>query len=109
MTIARGRRVGRLGILVNSDRHLQHVLGFAQAARAHGHDVRIFVMDAGTRLLRDAAFVQLASIEGVNLTLCQHSAAQLGVETEALPSTITRGSQLNNAMMLHAADRVIVL
>jgi hypothetical protein len=73
-----------------------------------GNDVTV-VMDAGTRLLRDATFMQLAGIEGVRLSLCQHSAAHHAVATEALPPSVVRGSQLNNAMMQHAADRVVVL
>ncbi|HEY5682215.1 MAG TPA: DsrE family protein [Sulfuricaulis sp.] len=101
--------MGRLGILVNSDRHGQHVLGLAQAARSLGHEVSVFFMDAGTRLLRDADILKLAEIEGVRLSLCQHSAAHHKIETEGLPPSIVRGSQLNNAMMQHAADRVVVL
>jgi peroxiredoxin family protein len=102
-------RLGRLGILVNSDRHGRQALGLARAARSLGHEVNVFVMDAGTRLLADAAFMQLADVEGVRVSLCQHSAAHHRVATEGLPTSVVRGSQLNNAMMQHAADRVVVL
>lgn len=101
--------MGRLGILVNSDRHGRQVLGLARAARSLGHEVSVFVMDDGTRLLRDASFLQLAGIEGVRLSLCQHSAAHHEVATEDLPPSVVRGSQLNNAMMQHTADWVVVL
>jgi len=101
--------VGKLGILVNSDRHGRQVQGLARATRLLGHTISIFVMDSGTRLLRDAAFVELSGIEGVNLSFCQHSADNHKVETAGLPPAITRGTQLNNVKMQHAADRVIVL
>jgi hypothetical protein len=41
--------------------------------------------------------------------LCQHSADALGVSIEGLPPEIRCGSQLQNAMMAHGADRVVVL
>ncbi|MBI3044076.1 MAG: DsrE family protein [Betaproteobacteria bacterium] len=101
--------MSRLGILVNTDRHLKHLLGFTRAALAAGHEVIIFVMDGGTRLLRDAGLQGLAGLPGVSLSLCDHSAKRHGVDIEGLPAAVVRGSQLNNAMMNHQAERVIVL
>jgi len=101
--------VGTLGILVNTDRHAAHVVGLARAALARNHAVSIFVMDGGTHLLRDAALADLASLEGVTLSVCTHSAERHGVSLEALPEAVVRGSQLNNAMMNHQAERVVVL
>lgn len=101
--------MARLGILVNTDRHVKHVLGFTRAASAKGHEVIVFVMDEGTRLLQDASLVGVAGLPGVTVSLCDHSAKRHGVNTEALPEAVVRGSQLNNAMMNHQAERVIVL
>lgn len=98
-----------LGILVNTDRHLKHVQGLARAASAKGHEVVIFFMDEGTRLLEDAGLIDLASLPGVTLSLCDHSARRHGIPLEALPAAVVCGSQLNNAMMNHEAERVIVL
>lgn len=39
------------GILVTTDRHLDQVVGISQAASAKGHEVVIFAMREGTRLL----------------------------------------------------------
>ena len=99
----------KLGILVNSAKHLDHVAGICRAALARKHQVMIFAMDQGTRLLDAQAFVSLAALEGVSLAVCDHSAKLCGVDTEVLPPNIVCGSQLNNAMMNHDADRVIVL
>lgn len=98
-----------LGILVNTDRHLKHILGLAHAALGKGHEVTIFIMDEGTRLLHDARLLGLAGLPGVTVSLCDHSAKRHGVETEGLPEAVVCGSQLNNAMMNHGAERVIVL
>jgi len=43
------------------------------------------------------------------LSLCEHSAKRHGIATEALSAAVVCGSQLNNAMMNHEADRVIVM
>ena len=101
--------MARLGILVNTDRHLKDVLGIGRAALARGHEVIVFVMDAGTRLLRNPDLQELAERPGLTLSLCDHSAKRHGVDLDALPPKIVRGSQLNNAMLNHQADRVIVL
>ena len=99
----------KLGILVNTARHLDDVIGITRAAVAKDHQVIIFAMDEGTRLLQDDAFVSLAGIEGVSLSVCDHSAKMHGVNAEGLSPKIVCGSQLHNAMMNHNADRVIVL
>ncbi len=98
-----------LGILVNTDRHLQHVLGLTEAAAVKGHSVELFVMDDGIRLLTDDRIRALAEREGVSMSYCAHSASAQGASLEGISEAITSGSQLNNAMMNNAADRVIVL
>jgi len=101
--------VARLGILVNTDRHLKHILGISGAALARGHEVLVFVMDSGAQLLRDPGLQKLAERPGLTLSLCDHSAKRQGVDVDSLPPKVVRGSQLNNAMLNHQADRVIVL
>lgn len=99
----------KLGILVNTDKNLGHILGLAKVAVEKDHEVIIFIMDEGTRLLENDAFIELAELQGVSMSLCEHSAKRLGAKTEGLPEKIVCGSQLNNAMMNHNADKVIVL
>ena len=98
-----------LGILVNTAKHLDQIVGICRAALAGNHRVVIFAMDQGTELLDAPAFVSLAGLEAVSLSVCDHSAKVRGVNTEGLSPKIVCGSQLNNAMMNHDADRVIVL
>lgn len=99
----------KLGIFVNTDRHLAHVVGLIKAAIAKGHEVILFNMDDGTKLLGGPEFKELCHMKGVSMSFCDHSAKELGVATEGIPQEIVCGSQYNNAMMMHDADRVIVL
>lgn len=99
----------KLGILVNTARHLDDVIGLAEAAIAKRLEVIIFAMDEGTRLLDEDRFASLAALEGVTISVCEHSAKAHRVSVEHLAPQIRCGSQLNNAMMVHAADRVVIL
>ncbi len=99
----------KLGILVNTDRHLRHVMGLTKAALSRGHEVILFNMDEGTRLITTPEFAELCRTAGVTLSFCDLSSKQLGVVTEGIPDEIVCGSQYNNAAMNHEADRVIVL
>ncbi len=99
----------KLGILVNSDRHLEAITGMTRAALARGHEVFLFAMDDGTRLLADPRYVALCDLPGVNMSFCQESAARKGVSFDTLPEAIAAGSQLQNAMMVQKTDRIIVL
>lgn len=99
----------KLGILINTARHLDDVIGITRAALAKQHQVIIFTMDEGTRLLGNELLVSLAGLDGVSLSLCDHSAQMCGVSTQGQTQKIVCGSQLNNAMMNHNADRVLVL
>lgn len=99
----------KLGIFVNTNRHLSHVMGFTKAALAKGHEVMIFTMDDGTKLLGTTEFGTLCKMKGVTMSFCDHSAKHINVATEGLPQEIVCGSQYNNAVMNHDADRVIVL
>lgn len=99
----------KLGILVNTDKHLRHIEGLVAAAGKKSHEVMIFAMDDGVRLLDDDVFAELGTRECVSLSFCSHSAREKGIETEGRPEGITVGSQLNNAMMAQAVDRLVVL
>ncbi len=99
----------KLGMLINTAKHVDDIVGICRAALARNHQVSIFAMDEGARLLENAAFVSLAELQGVSMSVCDHSAKMIGANPEGLSPKIVRASQLNNAMMNHSADRVIVL
>ncbi len=98
----------KLGILINTDRHLNDVLGLTKAALAKGHEVIIFNMDEGTKLLAEPLFRELCSLNGVTMSFCSHNAKARDVSIHGLPDEIVCGSQYNNALMVTEADRVVV-
>lgn len=99
----------KLGIIITTDRHLDHVIGIAQAANSKGHEVSIFAMDTGTLLLNNPKFRALCRLENVVMSVCQHSASEQGVNTDGVSKEIVLGSQFNNAMMNNESDKVITL
>jgi len=99
----------KLGILVNTDKHLDSIVGITKSALAKGNTVAIFSMDAGTKLLGNPSFTALCKTKGVTMSFCDHSAKHINVSTEGIPSEIACGSQFDNANMNHESDKVIVL
>ncbi|MBI4591096.1 MAG: hypothetical protein HY725_19895 [Candidatus Rokubacteria bacterium] len=99
----------KLGILVNTDRHLHDIVGLTRAAVSSGHEVTLFAMDEGTRLVEDPSYTDLCKLPGVAMSVCEHSAKGHHVRTVGLPKEIVCGSQYHHAVMVHGADRMIVL
>ena len=99
----------KLGILINTDRHLQHIIGITNAANNKGHQISLFAMDDGTRLLESKEFIRLCELNNVTISLCNHSAAEHNISTTGISKEIVIGSQFNNAMMANQADKVIIL
>lgn len=99
----------KLGILVNTDRHAEDVVGLTKYAITKGHEVIIFMMDTGVKLLGNPAVTDLCNEAGVGMSFCDYSIGKLEVSKEGIPNAIVCGSQFDNANMNHDADRVIVL
>jgi peroxiredoxin family protein len=99
----------KLGIHVNTDRHMEHVIGIVKAAVAKGHEVSVFTMADGEKLLETPAYSELCKVPNVSMSFCDHNATHMGIKKELLPGEITCGSQYNNAVMVSEVDKVIVL
>ncbi len=99
----------KIGILVNTDKNLKHLRGITDAILRKGHEAVIFAMDEGVKLLEKSEFNELCSMKGVSMSFCDHSTHVLHVSKENVPEEIICGSQYNNALMNHEAERVIVL
>ena len=78
----------KLGILVNTDKCLEDVVGITKEALLRGHKVGIFAMDAGTRFLEKTAYSDLCRLNSVQMAFCAHSAEKEDVETGAVPAEI---------------------
>lgn len=99
----------KLGMLVNTNKNLDAVVGLTKAALAKGHEVVIFTMDEGTTLFGNPDYTALCGMNGVSMSFCDHSAKGIGAPTQGLSASVVCGSQYNNAAMNHDADKVIVL
>jgi predicted peroxiredoxin len=99
----------KLGIYINLDRHLEDIRGLTKAAVSKGHEVHIFTMDDGVKLLENPSFTDLCKVSGVKMAYCDHNAVGKGISREGIPEELICGSQYNNAVMMHDVDRVIVL
>lgn len=99
----------KLGIVVTTDRHLGQILGITRAALRRGHAVGIFATDEGVRLLADPEFSGLSALPGVSLSYCDFSAQAWDGRPAGLPEEAVAGSQFDNALMVSASDKVIVL
>ncbi len=99
----------KLGILVNTDKHADDIIGITKAAASRNHEVSVFMMDTGVKLLGNASIRDLCNIPNVKISYCDHSAGKLDVSKEGMPDSIVCGSQFDNANMNNEVDRVIVL
>lgn len=99
----------KLGILVNTDRHVNDIVGLTEAAVSKGHEVNIFLMDTGVRLINNESVRRLCDDPHVEISYCDYIAKKFDIPTENCPEEVICGSQYDNAMMQHEADRVIVL
>ncbi len=99
----------KLGIISNTNRNLDHLIGLTRAAIKKGHEVMIFSMDDGTELAESSRFKVLCRLDNVTISICRHSAEEHKVQIENIPREIVCGSQFNNAVMIGEADKVLVL
>ncbi len=95
-----------LGVMITKYENLDHIMGTVKAARAAGKQVVIFMTDEGVKFTRDATFLELLKVDGVEITTCDHSCERLSIHDKT--EGISYGSQYNNAGMLHDSTRVLV-
>ena len=99
-----------IGILVTRDTYKEHVVGITKAAINRGHGVMIFLMDRGVLLVKDREVTDLKKLPGVlSFSLCDLNLKRFGISETVVPEGIICGSQYNNAVMNHEADKVILL
>jgi len=99
----------KLGIHVNTNRHMTELLSIASAAVERGHGVSVFLTSEGVGLLTEKRMSELASIDGVDVSFCDYVASRMGIVRDELAEQIRAGSQLDNAIMVRDSDRVISL
>lgn len=99
----------KVGILVTSEGRMGVLEGLVEALCGRSHDVTVFIMDEGTRLLGRSELSALCTRYPIRVSYCDYNAKKLGVDTSGLPQEIVCGSQYQNSRMFHDSEKVIVL
>ncbi len=98
-----------LGILVATDKYLDHIVGLTKAARDAGKEVRVFFTAAGVKLVPDAKAAELVSA-GANVVVCDKTYIHFELDKTAGKDFegMSFGSQDDNAENIEIADRLVV-
>jgi hypothetical protein len=96
-----------LGILVGTDKHLDHVINLTNAAKEKGKNVEIFFTGAGVRLTQDPRFEEF--VGKAKLSVCDVSFRGFGFSGE-VPGVGFKdfATQARNAEMINRCDRYVV-
>lgn len=99
----------RLGLLLCTapeEGDLPVVEAAARAALAAGHEVGLFLMDAGVTCAQDPRLRALLD-EGVDATACATDAEARGVSAALEAAGVRLGSQRDHARLLRDSDRFL--
>lgn len=97
----------KLGILVGTDRHMEHIINITRAAHAKGKAIEIFFTGAGVKLTQREDFKQL--VGKAKLSVCDVSFRGLGFYGD-VPGVGFKdfATQARNAEMMDGCDRYVV-
>jgi predicted peroxiredoxin len=97
----------RLGILVNTEKHLENVIALAKAAHEKGKKVQIFFTGKGVLLTQKPEFAEL--VGKAKLSVCDVSFRANGLSGE-VPGVGFKdfATQARNAEMIDECDRYVV-
>ena len=98
----------KLGILVTSDEHLDHLLGIAKAAVQAGKEVLVFLTYRGVLLTQDPRFAGLEGQAQVSLCNVNFEAFKL---SKPVPLVAEKdfATQARHGMLIEDCDRYLVL
>lgn len=99
----------KLGIAVTTEKYMDHVLGFAQAAQNAGIDTEIFFTGDGVHVTQDSRFEQL--LGKAKIGICEVSYFARGYRGVSLPGISDKDfvTQGRNAEMVEECDRYLIL
>lgn len=97
----------RLGILVTSKSHFEHILGITEAASKAGNMVTLFFTGEGVLLSRHRDFSRLTDLATVDL--CEVSYRSNGLTGDVPGLTFKNfATQAKNAELIEDSDRYLV-
>ncbi|MBU2546905.1 MAG: peroxiredoxin, partial [Proteobacteria bacterium] len=102
--------IGTLGIVVISDRHMNHLLGLTRAVKARGGQSMIFLTHKGVLLTQDPRFKSLAGLADISLCKVSFQTQLPGrvAEVPGLPEQAFT-SQAKHGELIDRCDRYLVL
>ena len=97
----------KLGILVSSDKHLEHLINLTAAAHDKGKDVEIFFTGEGVLLTQSPDFTRL--VGKAKMSLCDVSFRAQGLEGD-VPGFGFKdfATQAKNAEIIKTSDKYLV-
>jgi hypothetical protein len=101
-----------LGIFVPTNKHIDHLIGIARAAKKAGKALYIFFTHKGVLMTQDPKFQELADIAFGELSLCNHSWEEFGFSDKPIPHGMSEddlGSQSRHVALIEKCDRYLVI
>ncbi len=98
----------KLGILVSSDRYIDHLIGITNAAHRAGKKVTIFLTNRAVLLTKDERFTELEGI--CHVSVCSLCFESFKVD-KPVPVVNDKdfATQMRNVVIMKDCDRYIVL
>ena len=106
----------KLGIFVPTNKHINHLIGIARAAKKAGKTLCIFLTHEGVRISQHPRYQELAEIissdEDNEISLCNVSWEALGLKDQSIPTGMTAkdlATQSRHCAMIDKCDRYMVI
>lgn len=97
-----------LAIFVRSDKYLDQLIDFVNAAKSEGVEMKIFFSHKGVLLTQDPRFPELTGLADLSLCNVGYEANNLkGKPAPGVPDT-GFATQARNGMMIEDCDRYVV-
>ena len=102
-----------LGILVPTDKYIDHLIGVARAAKKAGKALCIFLTHDGVRITQNPKYQELAEIVSPDeISLCNVSWDEIGLKGQPIPAGMgpkDLASQYRHCALIKKCDRYMVL
>ena len=104
-----------VAIMVSTDTNLDHLIELVKAAKAKGHEVRVFLTSKGVLLPQQPEFMELDGLldleGGDDLALCNVGYEAAGLKGQQAPLIPEKGyaTQTRHGEMIEECDRYINL
>ena len=106
----------KLGIFVPTNKHIDHLIGVARAAKKAGKTLCIFLTHEGVRISQHPRYQELAEIissdKDNEISLCNVSWEELGLKDQSIPPGMSAkdlATQSRHCAMIDKCDRYMVL